>query len=295
MRCSLSSSTTTASIDRPVWNLISSSACRLVGSETATNSRLPRLTSGSTRCLASSLSETSLTVSRSGWMASRSSSGTPNSCEAAMAISRAFARPFATRCDTRLVLASLAAAIACCMDFSSSKPSWIRRSGRPCRAMRCALTAGMTLSAMDFCGCSARMRRYYYRRRRSASNCQITWNSAAQAACMLAGTASHLPGPRSPAKREKPLRRGASPDRQAAIAYADYGTAGLGSVLRLDVASVPTAAVPPAACRAALVGTRRRPSRCCRHCQRPTRRSSLMNGVSDQRLAADLRIGVGAP
>ncbi len=89
MRCSLSSSTTTASIDRPVWNLISSSACRLVGSETATNSRLPRLTSGSTRCLASSLSETSLTVSRSGWIASRSSSGTPNSCEAAMAISRA--------------------------------------------------------------------------------------------------------------------------------------------------------------------------------------------------------------
>ena len=29
--CSLSSSTTTASTDRPVWNLISSSACRLVG------------------------------------------------------------------------------------------------------------------------------------------------------------------------------------------------------------------------------------------------------------------------
>ena len=107
--CSLSSSTTTASTDRPVWNLISSSACRLVGSETATNSRLPRLTSGSTRCLASSLSETSLTVSRSGWIASRSSSGTPNSCEAAMAISRASARPLATRCDTRFALASLAA------------------------------------------------------------------------------------------------------------------------------------------------------------------------------------------
>ncbi len=123
IRCSLSSSTTTASIDRPVWNLISSSACRLVGSETATNRRLPRLTSGSTRCLASSLSETSLTVSMSGWIESRSSSGTPNSCEAAMAISRAFARLFATRCETRLVFASLAAFIASCMDFSSSRPS----------------------------------------------------------------------------------------------------------------------------------------------------------------------------
>ena len=67
-----------------------------------------------------------------------------------MAISRAFARLLATRCETRLVFASLAAAIATCMDFSSSKPSWIRRKGRPCRARRCALTAGMTFSAIDF-------------------------------------------------------------------------------------------------------------------------------------------------
>ena len=39
---SLSSSTTTMSTARLVWNLISSNACRLVGSETATASRLPR-------------------------------------------------------------------------------------------------------------------------------------------------------------------------------------------------------------------------------------------------------------
>jgi hypothetical protein len=45
---------------RPVWNLISSMACRLVGSATPRNRRLPRLNSGSTRCLASSLSETVL-------------------------------------------------------------------------------------------------------------------------------------------------------------------------------------------------------------------------------------------
>ena len=63
--CSLSSSTTMASTPRPVWNLISSIACRLVGSATPRNRRLPRLNSGSTRCLASSLSLTSLTVSRS--------------------------------------------------------------------------------------------------------------------------------------------------------------------------------------------------------------------------------------
>ncbi len=65
-RWSLSSSTTTASMARPVWNLISSTACRMVGSETPTCRRFPRLTSGSTRCFASSLSLTRRTVSRSG-------------------------------------------------------------------------------------------------------------------------------------------------------------------------------------------------------------------------------------
>ncbi len=63
--CSLSSSTTMASTPSPHWNLISSMACRLVGSATPMNRRLPRLNSGITRCLASNLSETARTASRS--------------------------------------------------------------------------------------------------------------------------------------------------------------------------------------------------------------------------------------
>ena len=235
MRCSLSSSTTTASIDRPVWNLISSSACRLVGSETATNRRLPRLTSGSTRCLASSLSETSLTVSMSGWMASRSSSGTPNSCEAAMAISRAFARLFATRCETRLVLASLAATIASCMDFSSSKPSWMRRSGRPCRARRCALTAGMTFSAMDFRGYLGRCGVTNYRRCR--------WQAIVKLPGILRYNArrlrvlrhnSGLSAPCRTHQREKPLQRRGFPVSTVVDSLRVLRAAGCRRVLRQD-------------------------------------------------------------
>jgi hypothetical protein len=90
--CSLSSSTTMASTLMPVANLISSIAPRMVGSDTATNSRLPRRNSGSTRCLASSLSPASLIVSRSIATASRSISGTPNSLAAAIAMSRAEAK-----------------------------------------------------------------------------------------------------------------------------------------------------------------------------------------------------------
>ena len=44
---SLSSSTSTASVVAPTWNLMLSRATRLVGSETATNRRLPRLNRGS--------------------------------------------------------------------------------------------------------------------------------------------------------------------------------------------------------------------------------------------------------
>ncbi len=61
------------------------------------NSFLPRFTNGSTRCLRRIFSLTMRTVSRSGWMESRSSSGAPNSCEAAMAISRASAMLCSTR------------------------------------------------------------------------------------------------------------------------------------------------------------------------------------------------------
>ena len=64
--CSLSSSTTTASMPRPVWNLISSMACRLVGSATAEEQALAAAdTAAGSGASASSLSWTSLTVSRS--------------------------------------------------------------------------------------------------------------------------------------------------------------------------------------------------------------------------------------
>ena len=90
--CSLSSSTTTNSMLIEVWKRISSSACRLVGSATARNSRLPRFINGNTRCFCRSLSLTARTASMSAATASRSRSGTPNSFEAEMAISRAVAR-----------------------------------------------------------------------------------------------------------------------------------------------------------------------------------------------------------
>ncbi len=129
--CSLSSSTTTASMDSPVWNLISSMPCRLVGSATATCRRLPRLTSGRMRCLASSLSLTIRTASRSTVTASRSSSGTPNSCAAAMAMSRADARSWLTSQVTTWTFFSRAVATARTMASSSRMPSCTRRCGRP--------------------------------------------------------------------------------------------------------------------------------------------------------------------
>ena len=101
---SLSCSTTMASMRSVVWNLISSRACRFVGSQTARNKRLPRCKIGRIRCFSSSFSSTSLTTSKSRSTASRSSSGTPNSCAAAIAICRGSPMRLATRCGTRLPL-----------------------------------------------------------------------------------------------------------------------------------------------------------------------------------------------
>ncbi len=67
------------------WNLISSSACRLVGSDTPTNRRLPRLNSGSALCLEIRSSRTrrsGICARSSAWM---SNSGMPNSAEEASA------------------------------------------------------------------------------------------------------------------------------------------------------------------------------------------------------------------
>jgi hypothetical protein len=134
--CSLSSSTTTNSMLIDVWKRISSSACRLVGSATARNSRLPRFISGSTRCFCISFSLTRRTASRSGGTASRSNRGTPNSLEAEMAMSRAVARFEATMWVTRLMRFSLARTMASCMPASSTRPSCTRRCASPPRATR---------------------------------------------------------------------------------------------------------------------------------------------------------------
>jgi hypothetical protein len=134
--CSLSSSTTTNSMLIEVWKRISSSACRLVGSATARNRRLPRFISGITRCFCSSLSLTEPNASMSGTIASMSSSGTPNSFEAEIAISRAVATLLATRWVTRLMRFSLAFAscMASCMGAASSSqmPSCATPKTRRC-------------------------------------------------------------------------------------------------------------------------------------------------------------------
>ena len=79
---SLSSSTTSGSTTRLVLNRTSSSACRLAGSDTATNRRLPRFASGSTRrdCDIFGSKNSFWNWSRSN--DERSSSGTPNARDA---------------------------------------------------------------------------------------------------------------------------------------------------------------------------------------------------------------------
>ena len=83
-----------------------------------------------------------------------------------MAISRAFARLFATRCDTRLVLASLAAAIACCMVFSSSETVLDQAQRQALQGEALRVDGWDDVVGHGFRGFSWRMRRYYYRRRR---------------------------------------------------------------------------------------------------------------------------------
>ena len=143
VRCSLSSSQTMASTIMPVWNLISSSACRLVGSDTPTNRRLPRRNSGSTRNLSSSLSLTTRMMSGSTVTASRSSSGTPNSADAAVAMSRADTPPERTNCETKPPASSRAAANAASTAACSATPSATSRWGRPLKALRAGADVAM--------------------------------------------------------------------------------------------------------------------------------------------------------
>ena len=90
-RESLSSSTRIGSVVIPTWNLISSRAWMLVGSETARYRRFARRKMGSAWCRVMSFSSTRRITSGSGSMAWMSTSGTPNSWEAACAMSWALA------------------------------------------------------------------------------------------------------------------------------------------------------------------------------------------------------------
>src|SRR5712671_7594447 len=150
-------------------------ACMFVGSATARNSRLPRRNTGSTRCLARSLSLTSRTASRSRVSASRSSSGTPNSFEAAIAMSRALAAPLDTSWVTTLALRSRAVLIASSIARSSTTPSCTRRWGSPPRPPRAEPSAKEALSFMELrvAGPGEGEVEVQFTREGAARNCQI--------------------------------------------------------------------------------------------------------------------------
>src|SRR6266513_4931548 len=157
-------------------------ACMFVGSATARNSRLPRRNTGSTRCLARSLSLTRRTVSRSRFSPSRSSSGTPNSFEAATAMSRALAAPLDTSWVTTLVLRSRAVLIASSIARSSTTPSCTRRWGSPPRPPRAEPSAKEALSFMGLrlTGPGACEVEVQFTREGVARNCQILADSEAR-------------------------------------------------------------------------------------------------------------------
>src|SRR2546430_2480428 len=156
-------------------------ACMFVGSATARNSRLPRRNTGSTRCLARSLSLTRRTLSRSRFSASRSSSGTPNSFEAATAMSRAFAAPLDTNWVTTLALRSRAVLMASSIARSSTTPSCTRRWGSPPRPPRAEPSAKEALSFMGLrlTGPGACEVEVQFTREGVARNCQILADSEA--------------------------------------------------------------------------------------------------------------------
>ena len=127
---SLSSSTTTGSTTMLVWNLISSKAWALVGSDIATNSRVPRLYSPSTRrsCINLPGNRPSGICSMS--TALRSSNGKPKVCEANSATSGAFILRERMSCDTKptpdilawlwIASASCSISLPCCTRVRAS-------------------------------------------------------------------------------------------------------------------------------------------------------------------------------
>ena len=123
---SLSSSTTSGSGTRLVLKRTSSSACRLAGSDTATNSRLPRLASGSTRRLrrpSSGRTDSFWIWSRS--KAARSNSGTPKAREANSASCAAVIRLFCSNCSTNVM--PRCAACVCMLSASDSDTTTLLR------------------------------------------------------------------------------------------------------------------------------------------------------------------------
>ena len=107
-RASLSSSTTTGSAIKLVLKRNSSSACRLVGSDTATNRRLPRLCIGSARRAVISLMSIHSLLICVVSNAFKSNSGTPNVVDANLANSDDVIRFEAINCSTKVIEAAFA-------------------------------------------------------------------------------------------------------------------------------------------------------------------------------------------
>ena len=137
-RSSWSSGTMIGSTEWLVLNLISSSARRLVGSDTPTNRRLPRLNSGRALCAWMSFSSTSLTGAFLRSSARASNSGMPNSLAAAAATTPADASPFCTRKLTRGIFWRAAASAALRASSSPRAPSMTSRRAMPLRPVRVA-------------------------------------------------------------------------------------------------------------------------------------------------------------
>src|SRR3546814_837432 len=131
----------------PLADLISSRACRLVGSETATNVFVPRLNSGSAGTLRSTLSLTSPATAGSISIAVISISGAPNSMLATSAIFRDERVLAAISAETNgmpSLIARCCASRACASLISLSAT---KRRARPPR--KTGLAAGAVPMAID--------------------------------------------------------------------------------------------------------------------------------------------------
>ena len=143
---SLSSSTTMGSTSMLVWNLISSSTCTLVGSDIATNRRVPRLYKPRTRRSCVSLPGNRPSGMCSTSTAFKSSSGKPKVCDANCATSNADILRDRTSCDTKPVpdvLAWLWIASASC---SISRPCCTKVRAR---ALKLVVLAAATIGVLD--------------------------------------------------------------------------------------------------------------------------------------------------